>query len=172
MADFYVMRNLNEVVKLDAMVDMGRAHCGAVAGGIRTDLYIIFHNNNSYLLDFVIYTGSVRGESESVGTDDSSGMDYAAIAYLAVVIYLGSGVDDGIIADNHAVADISLRINLYAFADNSPFADISEGSDVAIIRDNDTVGYMARLLYAGGIWLYELRRKAKKPIRFIFSYIP
>src|SRR3990172_7642208 len=53
-ANFYIMRNVNEVIELNAFVQNGGAKCCSVNGAVGSNLHIIFDNYISYLRNFLL----------------------------------------------------------------------------------------------------------------------
>src|SRR5882672_2760015 len=78
LTDIAVVPDLHEVVDLRAAPHDGRAHGGAVDGGIRSDLDISLDDESTHLRDLLV-GGSVEGIAESVGAQHGAGMDDDAI---------------------------------------------------------------------------------------------
>ena len=73
------MGNLYEVVELYALANIGRTHCRTVYTSVGTNLYIVFDGNDTNLRNLVV-TFRTWSESESVGTDYTTGMKRNIIA--------------------------------------------------------------------------------------------
>src|SRR6266516_3213378 len=78
LTDIAVVAYLHEVVDLRAAPHDGRAHGGAVDGGVRSDLDIVLDDESSHLRDLLVGR-SVERIAESVGAQHGAGMDDDAI---------------------------------------------------------------------------------------------
>ena len=119
--------NLNQVVELYALANVGRTHGRTVNASVGTNLHIILDGNDTNLRNLVV---SIRtwSEAEAVSTDDTTCMKSHVIAELTAVINGYVRVDEGILANLYTLADVSMRINLATFAYLCTIADISEST--------------------------------------------
>ena len=94
------MRDLHEVVEFHALVYDGSSHSRAVDASVGANFDVVLDAYDSDLWNFLVSVGS-RCESESVGTDDRSGMNCDPIANLASMIncYIWK---EGIAYDNYS----------------------------------------------------------------------
>ena len=148
--DVGVVGNLNHIVELHALANIGRAHGRAVNASVGTNLHIILDGNDTDLRNLVV---SIRtwSEAEAISTDDATCMKSHVIAELTAVINGYVRVDEGILAHLHTLADVSVRINLATFAYLCAIADIGESTDIDILSHlslwrNESQWIDARLL--------------------------
>ena len=121
------MGYLYEVVEFDPFVYDRRAHGGTVDSCIGTYLYVVFQYNISYLGNFYVRP-IVWGETETVGSDDCSGMYNAMVANDTVMIDFHARVYYGTLAYFYIVANVYLRINFTALFQYGVFSDVGESS--------------------------------------------
>ena len=84
-ADFAVVSDMNQVVNFAAVADYGVVKSAAIHARIRPKFNIIAENCPSELRNFHPRI-AVRSETETIGSDTRSGVDYAIIADLTAVI--------------------------------------------------------------------------------------
>ena len=137
-----------KIVKLSTATDVGAAHRRTVYRGIGTDFHIVVNLHNTKLWYLVVYSGSIGGEAKTVGSDYSTGMQYAACAYAAAVVYFHAGIKYGSVAYGHALTDIYLGEHLYALAYHSTLGNICESAHIAVVGYFNTLGDESALLYA------------------------
>ena len=130
--DVGVVGNLNQVVELHALANVGRAHGRAVNASVGTNLHIILDGYDTNLRNLVV---SIRSwsEAEAISTDDTTCMESHVIAELTAVINGYVRVDEGILANLHTLADVGVRINLATFAHLGTIADISESANIDVL---------------------------------------
>ena len=148
MADFHVVRHLNEIVEFHAAAYKGAAHGRAVYGGVGSDFDIVFNLYDANLLYLVIYSVGIGRESEAVGSDYSTAVQHTATSYAAVILNFHTRINRRIIAYLNTVADIGLRIDFYVFAEFHTAPYVGESADVARLRHNCVFRNMARFFFA------------------------
>ncbi len=107
-------------------------------------------------------------ETETIGTDNSSGMNDAILPDNAVFVNLRSGVDNSIVAYLYIVADIGLRVNLNVVAYLAVFSEVSKRTYVNIISRFCRFGNVARTLdtFPGRVYniVYHPEQKGKRGV--------
>ena len=161
LANFAVVGNLDEVVKLHAPAHIGAAHRGAVNAGICADFHVVLNGYDADLRYFLISVWR-GGETEAVGTDHSAGMERHAVAELATVVNRGVGENHAIFAKTCTLLDDSAGIDLATFANGDVIADISKRAYVAVFAHRGSRRNTSKRLNARALALCLLI-KGKKP---------
>ena len=130
--DFIIVGYLYQIVQFHTTVYDSRSHCSAVYASVRSDFYIIFQYGDTYLGNFLITFGS-RSESESVRTDDATGMQNAAVAYAAVVIDCYICVNNTVVAHFGSASNGGMRMDYRIVSHFCVLSDAGKGSDVNIL---------------------------------------
>jgi len=131
----------DEIVDLDAGVDVGFADGGAVDGGVGLDLDVVVEDGDAGLEDLVPCGavgggGVVVGEAEAVGPDDGTVLQGDVVAEAATLADDGVGVSEEVAADlcvgiDHCVGQKSCMIsNDCVVADDDVGADVGFGADL------------------------------------------
>ena len=144
-AHLYVVGNLYEVVEFHPFADDGRAHGGAVDGGVGTYLDIIFENHVAYLGNLGIFAVGLRSEPETVGSDDNACVQGAVVADYAAVIDFHTRVEGDVVADGDVVAHIYLRVYLDILSQFYPLANVGKGSQINVVGECNRCGYIVGL---------------------------
>ena len=139
LTDIAVVAYLHEVVDLRAAPHNGRAHGGAVDGGVRSDLDIVLDDEPSHLRDLLV-GGSVERIAESVGAQH------------------GAGMDDDAITEAYPVSHHDARVQPHVGAEHGAPPDIAEGAhggarpDHGVALDHGPRGHRGRGIHvrAGG----------------------
>ncbi len=169
-ADAHVMRDLDLIIDLAAVLDHGIAHRAAVDRGVGADLDIVAEHGAAGLrnLDVFDAVGSnVRRKTETVGPDHRAAVDDAALPDHATVIDRYVGVQQRVVADLRAGADIGIGQHAHALAepgagfDHDIGADIAGGGHHRIIRDAGArIDAGARVVVGGAVELLRDAREA------------
>ena len=140
LADFNVVGNLDQVIKLHAAANDGRFERSPIDAGVRADFDIIFDDHLSYLWKFNA-RDAVFNETESIGADNSAGVNDHAISDLDIFIDNNPGIQRAVIADSCSFTDITAGFDDAGIAHNGSsfdhharpnldaIADIGIGSD-------------------------------------------
>ena len=110
LADFDVVRNLNQVVQFDPAANDRGLQRSAIDAGIRADFDIIFDDDSSHLRELDM-TLAVTDETKSIRADHCAGMD------------------DDAVSDRHVFVDDDSWIQRALAADEGCFADVASGFD-------------------------------------------
>jgi len=113
--------DLNKVVDFRAAPDAGLADSGAVDGGVRADLDIIFDDHDTGLDDFVV----------------------AAIIFFGIAISVGSDLcailENDIVANDTELANRDMSVSLEVVPNTGAPADVNEWVDYAVFSNLDVV---------------------------------
>src|SRR5262249_8214746 len=112
-ADAAVVRDVHEVVELDAVADTSDAEGRAVDAGVGADFAIITDFDGANLRELLV-TACFTGEAEAVRADHRAGMNYCILADAHAVVNGDAGIEAGMWADLHACADGAGRVDAYA----------------------------------------------------------
>src|SRR5690606_21083049 len=115
LAHLHVVRDVDQVVKFDALAQDGAAQRGAVDGAVGADLHLILDHHVADLRD-LLTTARARGETEAIAADHRAAVDDAVLPYYTVRIDLHPGVDRGVVANGDVVPHIGLRVDLHVIA--------------------------------------------------------
>ena len=132
--DTHVMRHLDLIIEFTALLDNRIVQGPAIDRGVGTNFHIICDNNSAKLRNLVPSV-PVHHQPEAVGTDDHTGVQYAAIPDLhrarqgnpAMQMTMASKCCTAL--DDTARADDTTRTDCNAIFDNSSGADAHSGSE-------------------------------------------
>ena len=125
------MGNLDEIVKLDALADHCAAHGGAVDTSVGANLHIVLDGDDANLRYLVVTLG-IGGKTESVGSDDTTCVENAVVANLAVMIDYGIAIDLGVAAYGRLLAYGDMRMENAAVANDNIRANGNKRTDIAV----------------------------------------
>lgn len=133
-ADPHVMRDLDLVVELAALLDDRVRHRTAVDRGIGADLHVVAEHRPPRLRNLhVAYAGraDIRRKTKAVGTDHHATVEDIARAHHAMVIDRDIGVHQRVIADLGVRTDKTVADNAHALAQPRARLDHHVGADKA-----------------------------------------
>src|SRR5438876_197523 len=147
LTDIAVVAYLHEVVDLRAAPHDGRAHGGAVDGGVRSDLDIVLDDEPSHLRDLLV-GGSVERIAESVGAQH------------------GAGMDDDAITEAYPVSHHDPRVQPHVGAEHGPPPDIAEGAHGGARPDHGAarLGEPAERVGAHSLYFLAFRISSSKTL--------
>src|SRR5205085_10556530 len=129
----HVMRDLNQIVDLDAFLNPGSTETGAIDRAIRSNFYVVINLDMAKLRNFSLPT-FLKLESKTIGADDSAAVnddarpnlgsfsdrniwiDQARLPDGGLVPQISAGANDGVIADGHIRLNDGMRLNRDASA--------------------------------------------------------
>lgn len=115
-ADHNVVRDLNEIVDLDPLLNPSSSEPGAIDGRVRADFDIVIDLDNPELRDFLVPV--LDGfEPETVRSDH------------------GAAVDDYTRADSRSLTNRRIRINYARSSNNTFVTDVRPSADNCLIAD-------------------------------------
>ena len=129
LADFHVVRDLDEIINLRALADDGRAERAAVNRHVRADLHVIADDDVANLRNFAV-DAAVQHVAESVRADDRAGVDADAMADFRARInchvrkQIHVVAELRIVADKIAALQNRVRANLHALAHGAMRPDV------------------------------------------------
>ncbi len=126
--DLDVVSDLHKIVYLCAFTDEGASESGAVDGGIGSNFHIAFNHDDPELSNFGVFTIDFL-KTESVTSDDASGVDDDAIFDLAAVEDGRSRMEDAMGADVGMIAHVTVCIHHGVCADACIRFDDTERAD-------------------------------------------
>src|SRR5512139_55120 len=85
LADYDVVRYLDQIINFDAFFYPGLAECGAIDGGIRSYFHILVNLNNAHLFYLQISRARI-GIPKTISTHDDSGMQDNTLADYAPLV--------------------------------------------------------------------------------------
>src|SRR5690606_19839409 len=152
------MGNLDQVVQLDARAyQCGiTGECGAIDHRIGSNGHIIFNHNPSKLRNGLIGTIFLRGESESIASNDGSGMDDAIATDDRIGIDAHAGMKDGIVSYSYVIANVSVRVDFYVVTDAGIVSDIRERTPVNILSQRAVLSNITGFFHASFLKAYQL----------------
>ena len=171
-ADFDVMGDHDLIVDFDVAFDDGFSETGAIDGGICSDLDVIVDLDDAGLGNFNQSIGTWN-KSETVGTDDDSGVDDALSADGAAVHQSDVGIEDGSSSDFSSVTDVASSSDAGAVGNLGVIFDGDVGTDGYSLSDlralGDGCGGVDADFPGGGahrrIWRRCFRRRDRRVCR-------
>ena len=131
------MPDLDQVVDLGAVADLGGADGGAVDGGVGLDIDAAAQIDGAGLRNLLPVSLLVLGEAEAVGADNCAVFKRYVIAEDAVF------TDDGVGVGKEMIADLDAGVEDYVGQEGGVFSDADVGA-------NDDVGADVRALADAG----------------------
>src|SRR3989339_15470 len=117
--DFNIVRNMDKIICFDPIADDGGTESSPVNGVACSYFSIISNGYISGVNEFPMFV-AILCKSESIGTDDGSGMDNNPLPDSCSIQYCGIGFDKRPLSDDHIIPDINTRHQ----ADISPHPDM------------------------------------------------
>ena len=146
LAHFHIMRYHHQVVYLGITVHDSRTHHCTVDSRVSAYLHIVLNNDVAYLRDLLVHALCVGFKTETVCTDDCTGMQDTVGSNAAVVIDLHTRIEDCVVADNDVVAYIRMWVNLYSFSQAHVAANVGERTDIRVLGHRYSFGNERGLL--------------------------
>ena len=133
-ADLDVVRDLDEIIELDAAADDRRLEGSPVDAGICADLHVVFDDHLADLgkLD-VAFT--VPDESEAVRTNHCTGVDNDPVSDFDILIYNAARIQGAAVADLAAFSDIATGLDRRLIANHSAGFNNGAGTDLHAVTD-------------------------------------
>ena len=122
--DLNIVGNHYKIVEFRTTTYPGASKSSTVYCGIGSDLNIILYHHDTCLWKFLIFSGRIRGKSETIATNHHTTVKDAAIAYVATGIYLHACIKDTLLTYRDTISYICLGINLRTFANDRILTDI------------------------------------------------
>ena len=125
---FNVVRDMDEIVELDATTDDRPTECASIDGGVGTDLNIILDDDDPNVSEFDEFPFAPR-VTESIGPDDRAGVDDDVRADESTFSYDRVGPYAAVVAESNVGLDLDARMNDGAGADVGVASHIGKGHD-------------------------------------------
>lgn len=134
-SDLDIVRDLAEIVDLDAIAYDGGLHFRAVDSGIGSYLDVVADDDVAEVLDLLPRAVWLRGIAEAVRAYHAVGVEDHPVADHHPGIDAYAGVEDAALADGGAVADIDILIEPGAVADAAFLSDVGEAADIDLLSE-------------------------------------
>src|ERR1041385_5841996 len=121
-ADFHVVPDLNEIIDLGPLAYHGLPQRSAIDRGSRADFDVVFDPDNPDLRNLVMLALMGR-EAVTIGTNDDTTVNDAAVADAGAVVNSDIGINDAVVADDGAGFDRDALENCDVVSDDDVFAD-------------------------------------------------
>src|SRR5882672_734986 len=123
--DAHVVRDLDLVVELDAVLDHGVVQRAPVDGGVRADFDVVADDDASGLRDLDPAPALGR-DAEAVRADHRSGVDHRALSDHRARVHRDGGTETGVLADLRLLPDRAPRSEHDALVDPCAARDVAE----------------------------------------------
>ena len=128
------MGDLDKIIDLHALMNDCSVHDGSIDSRVGADLDIILYDNFSQLRDFLI-ASILGGETESVGSYNSSGMNNTVVANGALFVDGRMWINDAVFSDCDIIPNIGLWIDLGSFTNFHAISNVSQVPNITILAD-------------------------------------
>jgi hypothetical protein len=141
LADVAIVRDVNEIIELDAVGDAGDAEGRSIDAAVSADLDVVADLDGANLWELFV-TVSGQSEAEAIGAENASGMhndastDMDGVVDGYVCMYCGSVFNDHALADAAAVANGAAMFDARFVANDDVSTDETVGSNGCGRRDD------------------------------------